>query len=74
LNCSVVSFYGLYNKGKSFLASKLSGKIISTGYSISTIGLSALYTKDLSKENSIIFLDTAGLETPINHHKKDAIY
>ena len=70
----MVSFYGLFNKGKSFLASKLSGKPISTGYSIQTIGLSALYPRKLSKENAIIFLDTAGLETPINHHKHDAIY
>ena len=70
----MVSFYGMFNKGKSFLASKLSGKYIDTGYSTSTIGISAIYPRGLPKENSIIYLDTAGLETPISHHKQDRIY
>jgi hypothetical protein len=61
----VVSFYGLYNKGKTFLASKISNKKLPLGYSVSTIGLSVLYPKDLEKENSIVFLDTAGTETPV---------
>lgn len=61
----VVSFYGLYNKGKTFMASKLSGKQLPLGYSISTIGLSALYPKDLNRENAVVFLDTAGTETPV---------
>lgn len=42
-NSVVVSFYGLYNKGKTFLASKLSGKKLPLGYSVSTVGLSAVY-------------------------------
>lgn len=64
-NAIVVSFYGLYNKGKTFLASKLSSKNLPLGYSVSTVGLSALYPKDLNSENSIVFLDTAGTETPV---------
>ena len=51
--------------GKTFLASKLSNKVLPRGYSISTVGLSALYPADMIKENSIVFLDTAGTETPI---------
>lgn len=52
----------------------MSGKYIKTGYSVSTIGLSAIYPRDIKSENSIVFLDTAGLETPIHHHRKDEIY
>jgi hypothetical protein len=55
----------LYNKGKTFLASKLSNKNLPLGYSVSTVGLSALYPKDLRTENAIVFLDTAGTETPV---------
>lgn len=44
------------------------------GYSVSTVGLSALYPRDMQKENSIVFLDTAGTETPISYHKKDELY
>ncbi|KAM3144210.1 hypothetical protein pb186bvf_003672 [Paramecium bursaria] len=73
-NTVVVSLYGLYNKGKSFLASKLSAKTLNYGYSVSTVGLSALYPRDMQKENSIVFLDTAGTETPISYHKKDELY
>lgn len=47
------------------MASKLSGKQLPLGYSISTIGLSALYPKDLNRENAVVFLDTAGTETPV---------
>ena len=47
------------------MASKLSGKQLPLGYSISTVGLSALYPKDLNKENAVVFLDTAGTETPV---------
>lgn len=72
-NSIVVSFYGLYNKGKSFLASKLSGKSIQFGYSVSTVGLSALYPRDLKSENSVIFLDTAGTETPIKQNQDDKV-
>lgn len=64
-NTLVVSFYGLYNKGKTFLASQLSKKQLALGYSISTVGLSALYPKDLKHENAVVFLDTAGTETPV---------
>lgn len=42
-NTVIVSFYGLYNKGKTFMASKLSKKQLPLGYSVSTVGLSALY-------------------------------
>ena len=55
----------MYNKGKTFLASKLSGKKLKLGYSVSTVGLSALYPKDFNSENAIVFLDTAGTETPV---------
>jgi hypothetical protein len=55
------------------LASKLSNKVLPRGYSISTVGLSALYPADLNNENSIVFLDTAGTETPICYQKEDEI-
>lgn len=37
------------------------------GYSVSTVGLSALYP-DLKTENAIVFLDTAGTETPVYYN------
>jgi hypothetical protein len=69
-NTVIVSFYGLYNKGKTFMASKLSKKQLPLGYSVSTVGLSALYPQDLVNENAIVFLDTAGTETPVTLHIK----
>ena len=47
------------------VASKLSNKSLPLGYSVSTVGLSVLYPRDLSKENAVVFLDTAGTETPV---------
>jgi hypothetical protein len=58
------------------LASKLSGKNLPLGYSVSTVGLSALYPRDLHTENAIVFLDTAGTETPVfefKYKKKDLL-
>lgn len=63
----IVSFYGLYNKGKTFLATKLSNKNLPLGYSVSTVGLSALYPQDIKNDNAIVFLDTAGTETPVKN-------
>lgn len=65
LNNVIVSFYGLQNKGKTFLAQQLSGKALPSGYSVQTVGLSVLYPKDLKTENGIVFLDTAGTQTPV---------
>lgn len=64
-NTIIVSFYGLYNKGKTFVCSQLSQKQLPRGYSVNTVGLSALYPQDFHKENSIVFLDSAGTETPV---------
>ena len=72
-NTVIVSFYGLYNKGKTFMASKLSKKSLPLGYSISTVGLSALYPQDTESENAIVFLDTAGTETPICYQSEDNV-
>lgn len=66
----VFSFYGLYNRGKSFLASNLSGKRLPKGFSVSTTGLSVLYPDRNNSENQFVFLDTAGTETPINVKKQ----
>ena len=62
-----VIFNSYINSGKSFLASKLSKKNLPLGYSISTVGLSALYPTNLDLENAVVFLDTAGTETPVQY-------
>ena len=61
-----IGVIGNNNKGKSFLLSKISKIKLLTGTSIHTQGLSVKYPK--LKEHlgrQIIFLDSAGLETPV---------
>jgi len=61
-----IGVIGNNNKGKSFLLSKISKIKLLTGTSIHTQGLSVKYPKlkeDLGRQ--IIFLDSAGLETPV---------
>jgi hypothetical protein len=68
---SIIKVHSYFYIGKSFLASKLSKKTLPLGYSVSTVGLSALYPKDLQNENAVVFLDTAGTETPVNDFLRD---
>ena len=61
-----IGVIGNSNKGKSFILSKLSKIIFPSGTSIKTEGLSIKYP-DLKeyKNRKIVFLDSAGLETPV---------
>ena len=65
---------GNENKGKSKLLSKISDMDIPAGFSIKTEGLSILYPElKLHPNLKIIFLDSAGLETPVLDFNKESI-
>ena len=68
-----IGVLGNNNKGKSFLLSKISKIKLPTGTSIETKGLSVKYP-DLKdhKGRHLIFLDSAGLETPVLRKDKDS--
>ena len=61
-----IGVIGNSNKGKSFLLSKISKLELPSGYSIKTEGLSIKYPElEEYKDRKIVFLDSAGLETPV---------
>ena len=62
-NLTVVAVIGNKNKGKSYILQKISGNKLPLGYSVSTIGISILYPKNLNQ--NIILLDSAGFEVPL---------
>ena len=61
-NCTLVSVLGSKNTGKSFILSKISNIEIPHGVNISTKGLSVIYP---DYDDSVIFLDTTGLDAPL---------
>ena len=61
-NCTLVSVLGSKNTGKSFILSKISNIEIPHGVNISTKGLSVIYP---DYDDSVIFLDIAGLDAPL---------
>ena len=56
----VIGVMGNRNKGKSFMLQVLSGVVLQTGTTVSTIGLSIKYL-----ENKYVLLDCAGSESPL---------
>lgn len=56
----VIGVMGNRNKGKSFMLQALSGIVLQTGTTVSTIGLSIKYL-----ENKYVLLDCAGSESPL---------
>ena len=62
-----------WNKGKSFILSKMSGIDLPIGFSVKTKGLSIKFPDiEKYKNRNIILLDSAGQETPVlNYDKKE---
>jgi hypothetical protein len=65
-NGTTACVLGNFNKGKSWLLSKLSRQNIQQGFDVSTVGLSLIHDESMA----ICYLDTAGFElpTPINKY------
>ncbi|CAF1152218.1 unnamed protein product [Adineta steineri] len=65
----IVSVVGSYNRGKSFLLNQLCNIELPNGNLIHTEGISITAGRDLAE--NIIFIDTAGTDTPIPRDKLD---
>ena len=69
-----IGVIGNSNKGKSFILSKISRIDLPSGTSIKTEGLSIKYPElKILKNNKIVLLDSAGLETPVLNEKSKEI-
>lgn len=66
----VVTVLGAYNRGKSFLLNKLCKITVPTGNLIHTEGISITAGKD--NYTNIVFLDTAGTDTPVRKDEIDS--
>ncbi|CAF0898779.1 unnamed protein product [Didymodactylos carnosus] len=68
-NGVVVAVLGSYNRGKSFLLNQLCNIRLPSNNIIHTEGISITAAREPYKD--IIFIDTAGTDTPIRHDKLD---
>ena len=59
-----VSIIGNFNRGKTFILSYLSNRLLPTGYNVHTEGISCIYPQE--KDEPISYLDSAGFEVPIS--------